>query len=32
MSCLLELLDHPPKPNKRLKAAVKVFKGMVSSQ
>ncbi|MBN1960338.1 MAG: DUF1778 domain-containing protein [Deltaproteobacteria bacterium] len=25
---VLFLLDHPPKPNKRLKDAVKVFKGM----
>ncbi|HEX3798390.1 MAG TPA: DUF1778 domain-containing protein [Verrucomicrobiae bacterium] len=26
---VLALLDHPPKPNKRLKAAVKAFKGAV---
>ena len=26
---VLALLDHPPKPNKRLKDAVKVFKGTV---
>ena len=26
---VLALLDHPPKPNKRLKAAVKAFKGTV---
>ena len=26
---ILSLLDHPPKPNKRLKDAVKTFKGMV---
>ncbi len=26
---VLALLDHPPKPNKRLKAAVKVFQGTV---
>jgi uncharacterized protein (DUF1778 family) len=26
---VLALLDHPPKPNKRLKDAVKVFKGSV---
>jgi uncharacterized protein (DUF1778 family) len=26
---VLSLLDHPPKPNKRLKDAVKVFKGTV---
>jgi uncharacterized protein (DUF1778 family) len=26
---VLALLDNPPKPNKRLKAAVKVFNGMV---
>ena len=26
---ILSLLDHPPKPNKRLKDAVKAFKGTV---
>jgi uncharacterized protein (DUF1778 family) len=26
---VLSLLDHPPKPNKRLKDAVKAFKGTV---
>ncbi len=26
---VLSLLDHPPKPNKRLKDAVKTFKGAV---
>jgi len=26
---VLALIDHPPKPSKRLKAAVKVFKGTV---
>jgi len=26
---VLDLLGRPPKPNKRLKAAVKAFKGMV---
>ena len=26
---ILALLDHPPKPNKRLKAAAKAFKGTV---
>ena len=26
---VLALLDNPPKPNKRLKAAVKEFKGAV---
>jgi uncharacterized protein (DUF1778 family) len=29
---VLSLLDHPPKPNKRLKDAVKDFKGMVCAQ
>jgi uncharacterized protein (DUF1778 family) len=26
---VIAVLDHPPKPNKRLKAAVKAFKGAV---
>ena len=26
---ILSLLDHPPKPNKRLRDAVRVFKGTV---
>jgi uncharacterized protein (DUF1778 family) len=26
---ILSILDHPPKPNKRLKEAVKAFKGSV---
>ena len=26
---ILSLLDHPPKPNKRLKDTVKIFKGRV---
>jgi uncharacterized protein (DUF1778 family) len=29
---VLFLLDHPPKPNKRLKEAVKAFKGTVRAQ
>jgi len=28
---ILSLLDHPPKPNQRLKAAVKAFKGSVGA-
>jgi len=29
---VLALFDHPPKPNKRLKDAVKAFKGTVRAQ